>query len=655
MDDILEINMGKIQGRKMDSFLKQYYEEFVGLPNLNVIVRNGQIEDAFSLAILDIMYKEILDLQVKRENIERISKIIVAPPDSGIDLFIEIEDGDEYHYEIIQSKYAILTENEIRSCFSAMRRTIKDFIKNPANVQKNLSEVINSTNFGKVFESNCTYYVVHTGDVNYGKGFVKNEIIITLNHLLTLKNSVKDFKVAHEKFKSDAISNFIMYAHKKDDGEAMLCNLRGFDLAELDNDYSNSTIGRNILYGQNLRDSLEIKSKTNTDMKNTIDKEPGRFWYYNNGITIIAEKFDILKDKSDGSDYVDLKNFSIVNGAQTTSSLGKYLKEARLNQDEIAIENLKKVYVLARIIEVTDNDLSENIAIYNNSQNPITNRDMVSNRPEQRALNQKLFAGEKPNIYVEIRRGATVPPYPRTYKHQITTNEELAQLAFAAFMRSPYLAKSKKSKIFERENTQDGILLNESYNSIFSMNENPEKSGVLFQRSKFEIDEALFIKSLYRQSKSYLKKFYSNNIEKITNELTLCNEHERVVLNNRVNVFQRNKEINSICMFYCITYYYVIKSQFDKASGNISFNYKEFYESKNSEYRNGIIKDFAFNFLSPTISIIVDQTATGNASNWVRDSKSQDIFLNKLNNDMALTPKIEEEYKKFIESYKIKI
>ena len=260
----------------MDQFLKPYYDEFVGLPNSRAIVRNGQFEDAFSLAILDIMYKEILDIQIKKDNIEKISQIIIAPPDSGIDLFIEIEDGDEYHYEIIQSKYTALTENDIRSCFTVMERTIKDYLKNPNDVQKSLVDVINSTSFGKVFESNCTYYVVHTGDVNYGKGFSKSEVIITLNHLLTLKNSVKDFKVSHERFKSDAISNFIMYAHKKDDGEAMLCNLRGYDLAELNNSYSNSTIGRNILYGQNLRDSLQSKSKTNSDMKNTIDNEPGR-------------------------------------------------------------------------------------------------------------------------------------------------------------------------------------------------------------------------------------------------------------------------------------------------------------------------------------------------------------------------------------------
>lgn len=68
-------------------------------------------------------------------------------------------------------------------------------------------------------------------------------------------------------------------------------------------------MGRNILLGQNLRDSLGTKSKTYTDMENTINKELQR-----------------------------LENFSIINGAQTTSALGAYLKKAIINNDQEAID-----------------------------------------------------------------------------------------------------------------------------------------------------------------------------------------------------------------------------------------------------------------------------------------------------------------------------
>jgi len=157
----------------MNDLVNKYYEQFVGLPNKNPIVRNGIKEDAFTLAILDVMYRKILNIPIQPSNIQKISSIIVAPPDSGIDLFIEMDDGDEFYYDIIQSKYCELTENEIRKCFAEMERTIKDYLKEPILVQKNLRAVISETSFGESYKTNCTFYVVHTGDLNYGKHLEK--------------------------------------------------------------------------------------------------------------------------------------------------------------------------------------------------------------------------------------------------------------------------------------------------------------------------------------------------------------------------------------------------------------------------------------------------------------------------------------------------
>ena len=146
---------------KIKSLVDNFYREFAGLPNHRAIVRNNTPEDAFTLAILKVMYGETLDYEVVPENVDKISKVIVAPPDSGIDLFIEIEDGDEYYYDIIQSKYSELTEEEIRACFLGMRDSIKQYLKNPNNVKPNLRDVIAETNFNSSFKNNCTYYVYH--------------------------------------------------------------------------------------------------------------------------------------------------------------------------------------------------------------------------------------------------------------------------------------------------------------------------------------------------------------------------------------------------------------------------------------------------------------------------------------------------------------
>ena len=146
-------------------------------------------------------------------------------------------------------------------------------------------------------------------------------------------------------------------------------------------------------------------------MAETIRKEPEKFWFYNNGITVIAEDYDTIYDPNDSKkvEKLTLEEFSIINGAQTTSALGRFKKEADMNGSEEDIEKLKKVYVLARVLKVVDDDFKSQIAVYNNTQNPITTRDMASNRYEQLQLHNGLINGVAPNIFVEIRRG-TKPP-----------------------------------------------------------------------------------------------------------------------------------------------------------------------------------------------------------------------------------------------------
>lgn len=645
---------------KVKELVEKYYLEFAGLPNNNPIVRNGIKEDAYTLAILDIMYSGILGDLVKPEEIDRISKIIVAPPDSGIDLFVEIDDGDEYYYDIIQAKYCALAENEIKKCFSEMNRTMKDYLKNPGLVKPNLRTVISETNFSAASKNNCTYYVIHTGKLNYGKGFTKSEKIVTINELETLCDSLAttstpyEAKVPYDEFKADAFNNYILYDQSENNEQALLCNLRGLDLAELCNKYASTSMGRNILFGQNLRESLNSKSKTYKDMEETINKEPHRFWHYNNGITIITEKLDVHKDDNENVDLIELTNFSIINGAQTTSALGTYLKNAIINDDLNAIEKLKKVYVLARIMEVTEPDLRDNISIYNNSQNPITSRDMVANRIEQRKLHEIYMQGEKPYIHVETKRGYVLPSFPRFEKHQCTTNEELAQLAFAAFFSKPFYAKDKKRTLFNKDYSNDDVVINEYYHQIFYYPEDTtEPAGILFEKTREEIDEALFIKHLYKQAKLLMKKKYDERIEKSSEKIKAAGIKGDVSSEQRMKLAQRNKEINNTCMFYCITLYYEIKKEFSEVSEGKYFDYDAFYRNKSSNYKEDIVNYFAENFLSKTIDIISKLLeGTGNVGNWIRRSSSQEMFLDELNNEIMLDSKLEDMYTKFVEKYK---
>ena len=431
-------------------------------------------------------------------------------------------------------------------------------------------------------------------------------------------------------------------------------NLCGYDLARLAIKYTNTSLGRNILFGQNLRESLS-KSKTYDGMAATIRKEPEKFWFYNNGVTIIAEDYDTEynEDQEKKVDRLTLKDFSIINGAQTTSALGRFLKEAEMNCNEEDIEKLKRVYVLARILKVVDDEFKAQIAIFNNTQNPITTRDMASNREEQLQLYNGLVSGATPNIYVEVRRGMKPPADVRLYKHQNTTNVELAQLAYAGFLRDPFIAKDKKNAIFDTDYKQtEGFLLNEYYHKLFHYGAGDTSEGILFKKTKDEINELLFVHYLYKMAKKNLLAVYKERIADATTQLESCDDSQKKKFESRITDYERLKSIANICVFYCIDYYYGFKEEFPNDDSGCFYRYEDFYSS-DKEFQKKLVEGFRDLFLTGTIEVIKELTVNdANLNNWIRDRKSTRLFLDKVEDRLQLDMTLESKYKDYIVSFK---
>ncbi|MBP3371430.1 MAG: AIPR family protein, partial [Clostridia bacterium] len=353
--------------KTLQELQKQYYEEFRGLPSYSPIVRNNQENDAFELVVLKVLFGKNLP-EFTKEHVSEFAEYIISPPDSGIDIFFQHENGDEYSFDVIQVKNQALTESELKACISGMERTIDDYCKNPQSVNSETCKaVLSNSSLDKTNKAKCVFYVVHTGNTDDFAGAEENERVITLKALDIL------YKNTSEYVDSDTIciSSKMVYGMPEDGSGAVVCSLNGYDLACLSDIYYRTDVGRNILFGSNLRESLiTVNSKPYKAMSKTILECPQNFWYYNNGITIIAR--DIV-DKGNGS--IELRRFSIVNGAQTTSALALFLKEAKKNNAQFNIECLKQVYVLARILKIPDEMMRQEIAIYTNTQTPITTRD----------------------------------------------------------------------------------------------------------------------------------------------------------------------------------------------------------------------------------------------------------------------------------------
>ena len=139
------------------------------------------------------------------------------------------------------------------------------------------------------------------------------------------------------------------------------------------------------LFEKNLRQVLG-STEVNEEIKQSLIKSPDKFWYYNNGITIVADKIEksMLGGTSRESGTFKLHGAQIVNGAQTVSTIGRFV--------ESEAGALTGVWINARLISLDDapDGFGAKVTRANNRQNRIESRDFVSQDPEQIRLKTEL-------------------------------------------------------------------------------------------------------------------------------------------------------------------------------------------------------------------------------------------------------------------------
>ena len=138
-----------------------------------------------------------------------------------------------------------------------------------------------------------------------------------------------------------------------------------------------------FLFNKNIRGFLG-ETTVNSSIKKSLESNKDLFWYLNNGITVLAK--DIISHPrnagSDSDGLFTLKGVSIVNGAQTVSSIAKYQSE---DSDE-----LEKIKVSIKVIKVESNDIIEEITIATNHQNSVSGRDFASQDKFQQELAKQI-------------------------------------------------------------------------------------------------------------------------------------------------------------------------------------------------------------------------------------------------------------------------
>jgi hypothetical protein len=192
------------------------------------------------------------------------------------------------------------------------------------------------------------------------------------------------------------------------------------------------------LFSANVRDFLGVKSgdsNINYQMQKSLRESPQNFFVYNNGLTILTHHIK-SEPTSNGLVRVSVRGLSIVNGAQTTGTIGTYTEDPP-----------EAAYVLARFISTSNEDLVGDVVRYNNSQNAVTASDFRSTDPTQRRLVQQMKKIPEAE-YDGGRRGGVSAAIRRRPK--LLPSYSVGQ-AIAALHGDPTVAYNEKSAIWSRD------------------------------------------------------------------------------------------------------------------------------------------------------------------------------------------------------------
>lgn len=159
------------------------------------------------------------------------------------------------------------------------------------------------------------------------------------------------------------------------DWSASLFTVKGLWLRELYLKYGDS------LFSANYRGFLGAnkKRRINNGIQQTINSQPEDFWVFNNGITLITNSIESQSSKS------FINGISIINGAQTTGSIGSI--EVK---DDSLLKKIKNLEVMCRVVVCNNQEKIAEIVKFNNTQNKITTWDQFSNDPHQKFLKDQF-------------------------------------------------------------------------------------------------------------------------------------------------------------------------------------------------------------------------------------------------------------------------
>lgn len=180
-----------------------------------------------------------------------------------------------------------------------------------------------------------------------------------------------------------------------------------------------------------------IKSKINQNIYNSLIDEPTMFWYKNNGLSIVCERFEVKQMA--GRKEIEITKPYIVNGGQTTKTIYNHYLEHKDNEEQLA--PLYDASVIARIYQTTSEEQITDIVQGTNTQNKITMFDLKSTNSNLKKIKDYF---KENNVSLLISRDV------EEEKMSLAINSDaLLQLYCSLYKGIPHKAKISIGKLVE--------------------------------------------------------------------------------------------------------------------------------------------------------------------------------------------------------------
>ena len=292
--------------------------------------------------------------------------IVDGANDLGIDAYLPVDFSDNT-IRLFQSKYG--TSHSLEAVVKFKEDVKRLLSKDVTKMRPELAQLVT-----KIKEKNlkvkCCY--VTDQDVEYNDEFV--EIIDGKKIIQKLWDRIK--KPAAGKKSLIKLEKMLKYEN------TILGILKLREITEF------VSKNKDYVFDSNIRQWMQFKTTVNKGLRETLQNNPGKFFYYNNGITIVVSDFIEL-----GENLIELHAPQIVNGAQTSNSILDHSKRTKNMEGSITVT----------IIKADGEQEQNNITKYRNSQNSVRGKDLVSLMDFHKSIKSQL---KNCGYFYEIQAGS---------------------------------------------------------------------------------------------------------------------------------------------------------------------------------------------------------------------------------------------------------